>query len=106
MSIVIVMGYMRVREGDVDRLRSAIAALTLAARTQDGCEHYSLSQDVTDPSVLRVSERWRDRAAQAMHMVGDHMVTFNLDMRRGKIVEADINVYDSDGGMKKLIYVG
>jgi quinol monooxygenase YgiN len=105
MSVVIVMGYLRVREGDIDRLRSAIKAMTEAARAQDGCEHYSLSIDVTDPLLLRVSERWRDRAAQAMHLVGDHMVTFNLDMRRGKIVAADVNAYDSEGSVRKLIYI-
>jgi quinol monooxygenase YgiN len=105
MSIVIVMGFLRVRDGDVSRLKSAIEDLTVAAGAQDGCEHYSVSVDVSDPLMLRVSERWRDRAAQSLHMVGDHMVTFNLAMRRGKVTEAKVDAFDSDGTIRKLLYI-
>lgn len=105
MSVVIVLGFLRIREGDLSRLQSAIEELTMAARAQDGCEHYSLSVDIDDPLSLRVSERWRDRSAQAMHMVGDHMVTFNLAMRRGRIVEARVDGYDSLGSITKMLYI-
>lgn len=105
MSVVIVLGFLRLREGDLARLESAIEDISVAARAQQGCQHYSLSVDVLDPLLLRVSERWYDRMAQAAHMVGDHMVAFNLAMRRGKIVEAQVDSYDSDGSVRKLLSV-
>jgi quinol monooxygenase YgiN len=97
---------MRVRDGDVDRLKGAIAKQSLAAHQIDGCEHYSFSIDLIDPNSLWISERWRDAASQAVHMVSDHMVGFNIAMRRAKIVEADIKAYDPDGTVRNLISIG
>ena len=75
------MGYMRVRSTDIARLRGPIARQTTAVREFHGCEHYGFGIDVLEPDLLRVSERWRTRAAQSAHMIGDHMVEFNIGMR-------------------------
>ena len=105
MGRVIVMGFLQIREGDLPRLQSTFDEFTTVTRAQPGCEHYSLSTDVKDPNVIRVVEIWTDRASQSMHLVGDHMVTFNLNMRRGKILKAAVDAYDSDGSVRKLIYM-
>ncbi len=97
---------MRVRDGDVDRLRGVIANQIYAANAIDGCDYYRFAVDVFDPDMLWISERWRDSAAEAAHMVGDHMVEFNIGMRRAKIVEASINAYDPDGKVRRLIETG
>jgi quinol monooxygenase YgiN len=104
--VIVVSGYLRVRDGDVDRLRGAIANQSFAALRTDGCEHYSFAIDVTDPNLLWVSERWRDAEAEAVHMVSDHMVEFNIGMRRAQIVEANINAYDAGGDVRSLIAIG
>jgi quinol monooxygenase YgiN len=104
--VILVSGFMRVRDGDVDRLSGAIANQSYAALQMDGCEHYCFAVDLLDPNLLWVSERWRDAQAEAIHMVSDHMVEFNIGMRRAKIVEASINAYDPDGSVRSLIEIG
>jgi quinol monooxygenase YgiN len=54
---MLVSGFMRVRDGDVDRLNGAIANQSYAALQMDGCEHYSFAVDLLDPNLLWISER-------------------------------------------------
>jgi quinol monooxygenase YgiN len=105
MRVIVVSGYMRVRDGDVERLAGVISNQTYAAQALDGCDLYNFAVDVFDPNLLWISERWRDSEAEAAHMVGDHMVEFNIGMRRAQIVEASIWAYDPDGSVRRLIEV-
>jgi quinol monooxygenase YgiN len=97
---------MRVRDGDVDLLRGAIANLLYAAKGLDGCDEYRFSVDLGDPNMLWLHERWRDQAAQSTHLISDHMVEFNIAMRRAKILKADIDTYHPDGKVQRLIEMG
>jgi quinol monooxygenase YgiN len=104
--VILVSGNLRVRDGDVDRLRGVIANQVYAAKKMEGCLHYSFAVDATDACLLWISEVWRDAATQAVHMVSDHMVEFNIGMQRAKIVEASLNAYDPDGTIRSLIAIG
>lgn len=98
------MGYMRVRSTDVARLRGPIARQTTAVREFHGCEHYGFGIDVLESDLLRVSERWRTRAAQSAHMIGDHMVEFNIGMRAASVVATDIESYEN-GIARRLLQI-
>jgi quinol monooxygenase YgiN len=104
--VILVSGYMRVRDGDVDLLRGAISNLLYAAKGLDGCDEYRFSVDLYDPDLLWLSERWRDQPAQSAHLIGDHMVEFNIAMRRAKILKADIDSYHPNGSVQRLIEIG
>jgi quinol monooxygenase YgiN len=104
--MILVSGYMRVRDGDVDRLRGAIANQTYEAQRVDGCDFYGFALDLYDPNLLWISERWRDAEAEAKHMISDHMVEFNIGMRRAQIIEARICAYDPNGAVRSLIVIG
>lgn len=95
--MVVVQGVLEVGRDDVDRLRPIIAEQMAASRAFSGCEHYAIGVDLFGANLLRVSERWRDRAAQAAHLVGDHMARFNIGVKRARIVRALIEVHDGDG---------
>jgi quinol monooxygenase YgiN len=70
-----------------------------------GCDHYALSVDIDDPNLIHVSERWRDQAALGTHLVSDHVVAFQMSMRRTRILRGDVKIYYPDGSIKKLIDV-
>ena len=38
-------------------------AMVEASRAEDGCLGYSYAEDVLEPGLIHVAERWRDRAA-------------------------------------------
>jgi quinol monooxygenase YgiN len=62
-----------------------------------------MAVDVLDSNVLQVSERWRDQATFGAHMVSDHMVAFNVDMRTARVLRGQINSYHPGGRVSKLI---
>ncbi len=99
--MLLVMGYMRVRSNDIARLRGPIERQTLAVREFHGCEHYGFGIDLLEPDLLRISERWRTRAAQSAHLIGDHMVEFNIGMRAASVVATSIDSYE--GGIARRL---
>ena len=91
---VIVMGYLQLRPGDLDRLRPALVRHMRAVRAHDGCLEYMVASDIEVPTRLRVVERWRDARAQAAHLIGDHMAAFNIAMQTAKISEAQLDAFE------------
>ena len=74
--MIIVTGTVRFGEGEIDRLKDAMARNIEATRAEAGCEHYAYAVDVCDPALLHVSERWSDDAAIERHMASPHMGAF------------------------------
>jgi quinol monooxygenase YgiN len=101
--VIIVMGYLQLAPGGAAVMGSALTAMVESTRAEPGCVHYALASDVTDPDLLQVSERWRDQAALGAHMVSEHLVAFQLAMRRTRILKADVNIYHRDGRIERLI---
>lgn len=44
-----------------------------ASRAEDGCHEYSYAEDVLDPGLIHVKERWRDRDALDAHFASQHI---------------------------------
>ena len=64
----------------IEALKPAIEAMEAASRAEGGCEEYTFSVELNDPSVLRVTECWRDSKALDMHMASAHMAEFRAAM--------------------------
>lgn len=103
--MIIIKGTIKLVDGGAARLNSAIAAITAATRAEAGCKHYSLAPDADDSDLLHVREEWTDQAALGAHLVADHLIDFQLAMRRTRIVKADVNIHHPDGSVKRLINV-
>jgi quinol monooxygenase YgiN len=95
--MIVVMGEVRMGDGEIDRLQADLAAQMAATHAEDGCLQYVFSRDVTDPNLMLVSERWRDEAALAAHGKTPHMATFNAVIGTAKIVSINIKRYDVSG---------
>lgn len=97
------MGTLKLADGGTQRMSSAIQTMVSATRAEPGCDHYALAADIDDPDLLHVSERWIDQAALGAHLVSDHVVEFQMAMRRTRIVKGDVKIYHPDGTVKKWI---
>ncbi len=102
--MLLVMGFLRVRNADISRLRAPIERQVRAVREFHGCESYGIGIDLLEPDLLRVAERWRTRAAQSAHLIGDHMVEFNIGMRAGNVVATAIDSYEA-GVVRRLLQI-
>lgn len=79
--------------------REAIVAMVRASRAEHGCLEYGFAQDVTDPDVLYLVERWRDRAALDAHSASPHMDAFKRAMAANPALERDLRVFETDDGL-------
>jgi quinol monooxygenase YgiN len=104
--MIIVQGFMRVQAEHLEQYRRRLVLHAAHVQTLDGCFQYSLSEDSGIPGLVWVAERWRDKAAQALHLAGEHMGNFNQFMKHMPIIAAHIASYEVEGEGAWLMRVG
>ena len=65
-----------------------------ATRREQGCLKYAFSVDVTDPGMVRVTERWESLDAIKAHLASPHMAEFNQAVGALKPKGLDIKAYE------------
>jgi quinol monooxygenase YgiN len=68
----------------------------LATNQEVGCLHYAFAQDIADPDLIRISERWESQEALAAHGASAHMAEFNKAMGGVQREGADLRLYTAD----------
>ena len=91
---VLVIGEFRLPAESLAAAQEPMARVIAATRAEAGCLLYAYSQDITEPGLFRISERWESRAALDAHFATPHMATWQqerealgLHGRRISIVE-------------------
>jgi quinol monooxygenase YgiN len=104
--MIIVQGFLKVKPEDFAQYKRRIALHAAQVQMLDGCLQYSMSEDPGLPGLVWVSERWRDKAAQAAHLAGDHMGGFNQFLKHMPISSAHIASFEVAGEAQWLMRVG
>lgn len=96
--MLIVLAEAKLGEGALEAGRAAFTAMVEASRKEEGCISYAYAQDVLDPSMLHITEKWVDDAALVSHFQEPHMAAFqkalgDLDV---KVIQA--LKYEADDG--------
>ena len=73
---LIVAGTVRVPPQNLDRFRPNMAAMMAASQAESGCLDYNYAEDVAEPGLIHVFERWRSQAALEAHFQTPHMATW------------------------------
>ena len=74
--MIVVQVEVVVEPGSADKVRAAVAAMEQATRKEAGCLKYAFSVDISDPGMIRVTERWESMDAIKAHMASPHMADF------------------------------
>jgi quinol monooxygenase YgiN len=96
--MLIIMGTVRI---DPERLSAALPAMermVAASNAEDGCLLYAYSQDLVDPGLIRISERWTDRAALKAHFTSPHMAQWRQVIPTLGISERNLSLYEANEG--------
>jgi quinol monooxygenase YgiN len=96
--MLLIMGTVRLSEGGLDRSRAAMEKMVTASRAEDGCFTYAYGQDVLDPTLIHVVERWRDRDALKAHAASAHMAEWREAGTDLGLHDRDLKLYDADDG--------
>jgi quinol monooxygenase YgiN len=74
--MLIVAGTVRVPPKNLDGLRPHMQAMMAASQAEAGCLDYNYAEDVGEPGLIHVFERWSDPAALDAHFQTPHMAAW------------------------------
>jgi quinol monooxygenase YgiN len=96
--MLIVLAKAKVGAGALAAARSAIADMVAASCAEAGCIEYAFTQDLGDPSVLHIVEKWQDEAALAAHFATPHMAAFGAAIAGLDFTVIEARKFHSDDG--------
>ena len=97
--MIILEGWVKLKDAaELERVRPEVIAMMRASAAEPGCLSYAYSQDLDDPTIVRVIERWVDEAALSEHFGTPHMATFSLTIASTAIEKMSIKAYPAQEG--------
>ena len=93
--MIIVNGRMETTSENITATKSAIAKMEAASRLEDGCDDYTFSVELNDPSVIRITEKWRDLDALRVHFRSSHMSEFQRAMAAHPPTSSNVVFYEA-----------
>ncbi len=74
--MLIVLAKAKLGADSMAAARAAIADMVAASNAEDGCIAYAFTEDMLQPGVIHIVEKWQDEAALAAHFATPHMAAF------------------------------
>ena len=93
---VLIIGTIRVPAGSLDRARPAMAMMVSASRAEAGCLAYNYAEDVLDPGLIHVVERWHDRAALVAHFASPHLAAWRAQFADLGIIDRNLVLLEGE----------
>lgn len=100
--MLLIEGWIKLATGEFAKVRDEGIAMVKATNEEAGCLHYAFAQDIADPDLIRISERWESQEALAAHGASPHMAAFNKAMGSVQREGADLWLYSAEA-VRKLM---
>lgn len=92
--MVIIEGTIRV--DDIEKARPYMEKMIQASRAEEGCIDYSYAVDITDPTLIRVTERWENRNTLAEHLNSKHLAEWRTCWSKTGVHDRSLRMYEAD----------
>jgi quinol monooxygenase YgiN len=96
--MIVVVGQFRFPAERMEEARPVMRRVIEATRAEAGCIEYNYGEDVLDPGLIRVSERWESRAHLDAHMATAHMAEWQRERALLGLSDREITVHEACGG--------
>lgn len=97
--MLLIAGTIRLPADRLAAARPAMRAMVEASRAEEGCLGYSYAEDLLEPGLIHVAERWRDRAALERHFASLHLAAWRACWAEFGIGERALTLFEADGGV-------
>lgn len=98
--MIVVTGLFRMPVERRDEAVAAMERVVLATRAEAGCLDYAYAEDVLEPGLFRVNERWESREALSAHFTAPQMKIWREEREAlgmtGRVVTAH-EISDEEG---------
>lgn len=91
---LIVAGTVRVPPESLGQLRPHMAAMLAATRVEDGCLDYANAEEVAEPGLIRIFERWRGWADLTAHFKTPHMAAWRAAAAEAGLFDRRLVAYE------------
>ena len=98
--MILVSGMVRIPDDALEVMRTEGAKMVEGSRQEPGCIDYAYSFDLLEPNVMRITERWDDRAALLHHFTTPHMHAWAKVV--ASIAHTDMDLFMLDGERLKF----
>lgn len=93
--MLLIIGTVRLPPERLGEAKVAMARMIAATRAEDGCLAYSYSEDVLEPGLIHVIERWQDRASLERHFAMPHIAEWRTAWPALEIGERNLMLYEA-----------
>jgi quinol monooxygenase YgiN len=91
---IVVTGYLKVVAEDRDAFVKLLQPHVQRTRQKEGCIAYAFASDIPDPSIIRMSEAWRDLKSLETHLADDEFQAVLTETSKFRIVERNVQRYE------------
>jgi quinol monooxygenase YgiN len=95
--MILVQGTVQVHPDDMPALRAAAAVMVTATRAEAGCLVYAFAEDVVEPGLVHIVERWRDQDALNAHFATVHMAAFSAAIAQARVSAMAVSAFEAPG---------
>ena len=92
--MLLIIGTVRLPADRLDTARPIMAAVLQATRVEAGCLEYSYAEDVLEPGLIHIKERWTDRAALNEHIKSAHIATWRANGPSLGLGDRNLRLYE------------
>ena len=92
--MLLIVGTIRLPANMLGVARTSMAAMVEASRAEAGCLDYSYAEDVLDPGLIHVNERWIGRLALDKHFESAHIAIWREAWPTLGIGERNLYLYE------------
>lgn len=96
--MIVVQGEIRVHPDDMPAVRALAAPLIAATRAEPGNQAYAFAEDLSEPGLIHVVERWADEASITAHNATPHLAAFTGGFLKLRVLGLKIVGYDAPEG--------
>ena len=94
--MIIINGRIETTAEAIAALTNAVAVMEAASRAEAGCHDYAFSVELSNPNVIRITERWEDMAALEAHFATPHMTAFQAAMAAYPPKAREVHFYEAE----------
>lgn len=91
--MLLIIGTIRLPSDGLEAARAAMTDMVLASRAEPGCIEYGYAQDILDPGLIHVKERWASREALEQHFGSDHIARWRASWPKLGISDRSLMLY-------------
>ena len=91
--MIVVNARIKSSRDDIRILTPAFLEMEAASRAEEGCLGYSFSVDLSDPSIVHLTEKWASPEALQAHFKSAHMAAFQRKVAQHPPASTEVKFY-------------